>query len=34
VWTSRTGTFTWRSRKQLPAGRYVVRVAVRSASTA
>ncbi|HEY0417630.1 MAG TPA: hypothetical protein VGC78_14720 [Gaiellaceae bacterium] len=32
-WTTRTGTFTWRSRKKLPAGRYVVRAAVRSAST-
>ncbi|MGN6799527.1 MAG: hypothetical protein ACTHKS_15410 [Gaiellaceae bacterium] len=32
--TSATGTFTWRSRKRLPAGRYVARAFVRSASTA
>jgi hypothetical protein len=32
--TTPSGTFTWRSRKKLPAGRYVARAVVRSASTA
>jgi hypothetical protein len=32
--TTATGTFTWRSKRKLPAGRYVARAAVRSTSTA
>jgi hypothetical protein len=32
--TTRKGTFTWRSRHKLPPGRYVVKAALRSASTA
>jgi hypothetical protein len=32
--TTASGTFTWRSKRPLPAGRYVARAAVRSASTA
>jgi hypothetical protein len=31
--TTASGTFTWRSKRPLPAGRYVARAAVRSAST-
>jgi hypothetical protein len=31
--TTAAGTFTWRSRKKLPAGRYTARAVVRSAST-
>jgi hypothetical protein len=34
TWTTRTGTFTWRSKRNLPPGRYVMSVVVRSASTA
>ncbi|HET7449067.1 MAG TPA: hypothetical protein VFJ78_00585 [Gaiellaceae bacterium] len=34
VTTTRTGTYSWRSKKVLPAGRYVAKAAVRSASTA
>jgi hypothetical protein len=34
VRTTRAGTFTWRSRHRLPAGRYVVRAAIRASSTA
>ncbi|HZU19598.1 MAG TPA: hypothetical protein VE982_00090 [Gaiellaceae bacterium] len=33
-WTTHKGTFTWRSKKKLPPGRYVVRATLRSASTA
>jgi len=32
--TSASGTFTWRSKRQLPTGRYVARATVRSTSTA
>jgi len=32
--TTRAGTFTWRSRRKLPSGRYAARAVVRSASTA
>jgi hypothetical protein len=32
--TSVAGTFTWRSKRKLPKGRYVARAVVRSASTA
>lgn len=32
--TTAAGTFTWRSRRKLPPGRYVARAVVRSASTA
>jgi hypothetical protein len=32
--TSAAGTFTWRSRRTLPKGRYVARAVVRSSSTA
>jgi hypothetical protein len=32
--TSNAGTFTWRSKRKLPAGRYAARAIVRSASTA
>ena len=32
--TTTTGTFTWRSKRTLPKGRYVARAVVRSASTA
>jgi hypothetical protein len=32
--TTRAGTYTWRSKKKLPAGRYVARATIRSASTA
>jgi hypothetical protein len=32
--TTRAGTFTWRSRRKLPRGRYAARAVVRSASTA
>jgi hypothetical protein len=32
--TTRAGTFSWRSRKKLPAGRYAARAVVRSTSTA
>jgi hypothetical protein len=34
VTTTRRGTYTWRSKRKLPAGRYVAKAAVRSASTA
>jgi hypothetical protein len=34
VSTTRAGTYTWRSKRTLPPGRYVARAAVRSASTA
>ena len=32
--TTAAGTFTWRSRRKLPKGRYIARAVVRSASTA
>jgi len=32
-WTTRRGTFTWRSRKPLPRGHYVVKAILRSSST-
>jgi hypothetical protein len=34
VRTTATGTYTWRSRRKLPVGRYLARAVVRSASTA